>query len=564
MLDVYIEVQGKGVFLMENYKLLLVDDEEEVRNAILKKIQWEQYGFEVIGAVENGKEALDIAEKITPDVVMTDIKMPFMDGMQLSAVIREKYPTTKIIVLTGFDEFEYAQKAIKLNVMEYLLKPISASELVEVLIKVKAQFDKEIEEKKDIQYLREYYRKSIPILKEKFLTSIVTSILEKEEIEEKCKNYNISLAGNFFAAVIINIDSNTPILKSIDMEQSKAAYTELYDDKELLKFAVLNIAEEIVDKYELGITFLNNDEIVFIAVAKSKEKIEFIKLVFELLEELRQNVQRFLKVSLTIGIGNICSEATAINLSYKNALTALDYRLFMGNNRSIWIEDIEPKSAGRIIFDEVKEHALTSAIKVGTEEEISSTMNMLFQEISDIRAAIKDYQIYLMEMLTTILKAARNSDVHIDEIFGSNRNLYVELESLRSKEEVLNWFKEISIRTMKHIAKDRQDNCKILVEQAKNFIKENYCKSDISINTVCENIHISPTYFSFIFKRDTKTTFINYLTQVRMEVAKELLRTTNMKAFEVADKVGYADANYFSYSFKKKFGKSPSEYRSSF
>lgn len=547
---------------MGNYKLLLVDDEEEVRNAIYKKIAWEQYGFDIIGAVENGKEALEVAEKVIPDVIITDIKMPFMDGMQLSTVIKEKYPTTKIIVLTGFDEFEYAQKAIKLNVLEYLLKPISADELINILLKIKNQFDKEMEEKKNIQYLKEYYRKSIPILKEKFLTSIITSTLEKEEIEEKCQNYNIDLSGKLFTVAIINIDGiNNQLLNKSYVEDSRVKFNEPFADKELLKFAVLNITEEIVNKYNLGITFLNNDEIVIIAEARDYEKIEAIKIIFEMLEELRQNVQRFLRVSITAGIGNVCREPASISLSYKNALTALDYRIFMGGNRSIWIEDIEPKSAGRIIFDEVKEHTLISAIKVGTEEEICTTLKMLLHEVNDVRITIKDYQIYLIEILTTILKAARNLDVYFDDIFGSDSNLYVELERLKGKDEIFNWFKSISIATMKHIAKDRQDNCKILVEEAKNFIKENYYKSDISINTVCESIHISPTYFSFIFKKETKTTFINYLTQIRMDSAKEFLRTTNMKAFEIADRVGYADANYFSYSFKKKFGKSPSEYR---
>ena len=175
------------------YKLILVDDEEEVRKGIIQKINWKQYGFELVGEAENGRDALDIAEKVTPDVVITDIKMPFMEGLELSLQLRKRFPTIKIIILTGFDKFEYAQKAVNLNVVEYVLKPVSSKELIKVLLRVKAQIDEEMLKKEDMETLQEYYVKSLPILKEKFLTYLITSKLSRSEIQEKCKNYNINL-----------------------------------------------------------------------------------------------------------------------------------------------------------------------------------------------------------------------------------------------------------------------------------------------------------------------------------------------------------------------------------
>jgi two-component system response regulator YesN len=538
---------------LEKYKLILVDDEEEVRKGVLQKIQWESHGFEVIGEAENGKEALEMIEKSLPDVILTDIKMPFMDGLELAKVIRERYPTVKIIVITGFDEFEYAHKAIKLHVNEYVLKPISAQELIDVLIKVKNQIDEEIAEKENIDALREYYRKSIPILKEKFLTSLLTSTMERGEIKERAESYGLNLNGTAYVSSVLSIDSNSEDLS-----------IKLYEERELLKFAVLNIVEEIIGKHNSGTAFLHNEQVAIITVFRDNDRDTVINKTFSMLEEIRQTVNKFLKVTMTIGVGNICSDIILINRSYQNAVTALDYKIFMGNNRIIWIEDIEPKSLEKIVFDELKEHDLSSAIKVGTEEEIISTIERLFQELTEIKAAFKDYQIYLMEMLTTILKAARSSGVDIDNIFGINENLFAEFYKHNSIEEVQKWFKSISIRIMKHIVKDRYDTSALLVEKAKKYAEENYHEADITINKICDYLHISPTYFSFIFKRETKTTFINYLTQVRMDAAKELLRTTSMKSFEIAEKVGYSEPNYFSYSFKKKFGLSPSEYRNSF
>ncbi|MCM8709488.1 response regulator [Clostridium sp. SYSU_GA19001] len=535
---------------MRKYKLLIVDDEVEVRKGIIDKIDWEAIGFEIVGEAENGKEALEIFEKTLPDVLLTDINMPFMNGLELSSIVREKYPTTKIIVVTGYDEFEYAHKAIKLNVLEYILRPISASELTEILIKTKKKIDAEILEKENMETLREHFRKSLPILKEKFLASLITSTLTKEEIEEKSKIYNIDLKGNSYTVSIVSIDFST--------------YEKRFEnEKELWKFSVLNIVEEIAAKYNLGVAFINDETVVIISNFKDYEREKIIEKNFNALEELRQTIEKFLKFTVTIGIGSICCDITRISQSHENALAALDYKIIMGNNRLIWIEDIEPKSANKIVFDDLKEKSLESSIKVGTAEEISDIIDKIFKEIADSKISFNDYQIYIMEMLTTIMKVARNSDIDIDNIFGSNHNLFVELHSLKGIEEVQSWFKDISIKIRNYIIKDRQDTANDLVEKAKEYVKEHFGESDININRVCNYLHISPNYFSFIFKRETKTTFINYLTHVRMEEAKELLRTTNMKTFEIAEKVGYSEPNYFSYSFKKKFNLSPSEFRNS-
>lgn len=162
------------------YKLILVDDEEEVRRGVLKKIEWNKYGFEIVGEAENGREALDIAEKVTPDVVVTDIKMPFMDGIRLTEELKERFPATKTIIFTGFDEFEYAHKAIKLNVVEYVLKPISSKEFIEVLIKTKERLDNDIEQKKNMEVLREHYTKTLPnIAKGLIITSDVAIDIRK-------------------------------------------------------------------------------------------------------------------------------------------------------------------------------------------------------------------------------------------------------------------------------------------------------------------------------------------------------------------------------------------------
>jgi two-component system response regulator YesN len=187
----------------------------------------------------------------------------------------------------------------------------------------------------------------------------------------------------------------------------------------------------------------------------------------------------------------------------------------------------------------------------------------MFNKLTDTRASYKDYQIYLLEMLTAILKAAQSSNVDLTSVFGGDYNLFVELYRINDLKQINNWFKEISLKIMNHIMNERKDNCELLVAKAKEYIYNNYSNSDTNINDLCNYLHISQTYFSLLFKKETKLTFTSYLTSIRMNEAKQLLKTTDMKTFQVAREIGYAEPNYFSYCFKRHFGISPSEYRNS-
>lgn len=206
------------------YKLILVDDEEDVREGVSQEIDWHEYGFEVLAKAENGKEAFDLVERLRPDVVVTDIKMPFMDGLQLAEAIRRQFPATRIIILTGFDEFEYAQKAVKLHIDEYVLKPFSAVELIDVLIKVKNRMDEEAAHRENNQLLRESYRKSLPVLREVFLSSLLTRQLPREDTLAKAAEYGVQLHGSEFLISVMCLD------------QKKK------DEQQILLFAVKNIA----------------------------------------------------------------------------------------------------------------------------------------------------------------------------------------------------------------------------------------------------------------------------------------------------------------------------------
>jgi len=237
---------------MSLYSVLLVDDEEEVFQVIMKKLDWEGMGFRIAGYARNGVEALEMAEELSVDVVMTDIKMPYMDGLTLCRKLKEQYQKIKVIIFSGFDEFEYAREAIKIEAEEYILKPINANELREVFERIKNNLDKELDEKRNIDKLREYYLESLPMLQENFLTSLIDGRIPEDSIEEYAKNCSLTLKGPYFVVTVLHISTTNPMEGALPI------------DPFLLAVSVKKLAEEqlAASEYDSKIVTYLGDGIV--------------------------------------------------------------------------------------------------------------------------------------------------------------------------------------------------------------------------------------------------------------------------------------------------------------
>ena len=226
------------------YSVLLVDDEEDVIQIIVKKLDWEAMGLKIIGHAANGVEALELAEDLQPDIVMTDIKMPYMDGLTLCRKLKELSRTIRVIIFSGFDEFEYAKEAIKIEAEEYILKPINSNELREVFERIKTNLDRELDEKRNIEKLRAYYMESLPVLQENFYTSLIEGRIPASEIEKYLKQYQIPWSGPYYVATILHISTPDPQLEL---------------DPFLLGMSVKQLAEEqFVDKWRSNSMYLNS------------------------------------------------------------------------------------------------------------------------------------------------------------------------------------------------------------------------------------------------------------------------------------------------------------------
>jgi len=530
------------------YKILIVDDEPVVRNGIKNTIDWNGAGFEFVGDCEDGREAMKMVDALQPDVVLTDIYMPFVDGLELARYISEKYPHIKVIILTGYDDFEYAQQAVKLKVYDFLLKPITANELRKILEKVKNDLDTEVKKAEELKKLKLQLRESMPLLRERFLERLVLGQLRTGELEEKLNLFGINFEGSEFITLAVDID-----------EYGKLGKMQQEAEDELLLFAVFNISEEIVTRERSGIVFQNrNNNIVIILSGRNSLSVK--ETAIRLADEIRQAVENFLGFTVTIGIGVVCSSLMDLNHSYKGSLSALDYRFVLGKNKVINITDMEHNDTEFSLHKMQWEKKITSLLKVGTSKEIDEAVETVIKNLKDSLMPVRRCYIYIQQIITSIINTIDELGIDENEVF-EGKNPFMEVYRFKTLDEMDLWLKKICMKSAKAIVDKRSDYSKVQVERAIEFIKQNYNDAGISLNSVCKHLFISVSYFSLIFKNNTGKTFIEYLTSIRIEKAMELLKTTNLRSYEISKRVGYDDPHYFSSIFKKETGMSPTEYR---
>ncbi|RKD28689.1 response regulator [Lacrimispora algidixylanolytica] len=535
---------------MDLYSIILVDDEEEVRKSIIKKIEWQSAGFHVVGDAENGEDALEKIEILEPDVVLTDIRMPYMDGLLLAEKIRQRYPSMKVVIFSGYDDFEYAQRAIKLNVTEYILKPVNVEELTSILKRIKSNLDLEIEEKRNLSRLREKYRKSLPLIREQFFNELVHKNIKRELIEQKLKEYDVPILG-----------ATRWVLVAIDVEEGDVVEPiSLHSEEELIPISVMQVVREKLEGYCRFALFQSASEADMVVIAALDEDNSITGLT-DVLGDICKETKRILKVPVTIGIGHSCEEITEILKAYQSAVDALGYKAIAGTGSTIYINDMEPVGSGKLEFDSVTEGELISAIKFGPEEKIESSVKKIMEKMKTAKVHYRQQQVYMIGVLNSIIQMIQQYDLALEDIMGGELESIALFDKLKKIEEFSSWLFKIAGKLNRLINQERDMTTRQVIQDAKQFIMDHYQNPDLSVEMICRHLHMSPAYFSTVFKKETGQAYIAYLTDVRLNKAVELLNKTDDKTYIIASKVGYQEQNYFSYVFKKKFGVSPTRYR---
>ena len=529
---------------MELYKVILVDDEEEVREAIRKRINWEEIGFTVAGTAENGEEALELAESCEPDVVMTDIQMPFMNGLTLLKKLKEKLPGLRSVIFSGYDDFEYAKEAIRLEAEEYILKPVDAEELRNIFLRIRERLDEEMKMRRNVEQLSKYYEDSRPMMKEQLIIGLLEGRELQFDLERYQRDFDLQIESAFYCAGAFRI---TPI----------------HDDKEKLdkNLMAVSLKQIVIERFK---DILSVEAFVYLdtvcVLARLKSTAEHAIFVEEM-DKICKIAHKTLDANVSAGIGRTYGNAESIHTSFLEAKDAFHFRIFVGENQAICIKDVDPSSPIEDYVSEKQIRHIMRQVRVGTPETIEAEIRDFIDKLKKSGINLNQLQIFYAEYVVELLRLQRGHDISPADTGFGNINTNEELAGFSSMDEFADRLIKLAVALWEKLSSVRLDSTKKLAENAKQYIADHFSESTLSVDEICSHLGVGTSYFSSVFKKETGVSFVTYLTEVRMNEAQRLLDSTDEKSYIIAGMVGYEEPNYFSYVFKKHFGISPSKYR---
>ncbi len=535
------------------YRMMIVDDKDDIIQGIQSMGRWPEIGVEITGWANNGEEALAVMEESKPQIVITDIKMPVMDGIQLTESIKKRYPEIKVIILSGYDEFHYAQQALKLGAEEYLLKPIRIHQLQEVILRVIHKLNDEKLKQEEETKILERLAQSLPLLRDKFLQRLLEEPggLNEEELCQRLNFLEVDLYPECLAVLAVEIDHYNGI---IDRNS--------YQQMELLGQNLIQLQAEFNREAGKSMTFTDKKERFgwIISVPGLNHFPEGNQTVFALAENISILAQEKAKVTVSIGIGRFYAGFLQLFHSYQEAVEALSHKFLLGANQIIHIDDVLPDPKLHFHYPLELEKELLVSLKAGTRQEGMHLLDSYFEVLDQYTAyspkLIKKYLTGLVVSISRILL-----EMNIDEIqlTGGEEDLLIQITKLDTLEKTKPWLGKLIEQIYLLSSCEKKHKTQIKMEKAKGYIGE-HMADEISLHAVANFIDLSPNYFTTLFKEYTGETFMDYVIRVRIDKAKELLTTGQYKVYEVANTVGYSDARYFSEIFKKWVGMAPAEY----
>ena len=520
-----------------SYKVFFVEDEIVTREGIRDNVNWTANGFEFCGEASDGEMALPLLQATRPDVLITDIKMPFMDGLQLCKIVRERMPWIKIIILSGHDEFEFAQKAIELGVREYLLKPITVQNIHHSLQKIAAQLDLERKEQKSLEELQRQVEENQEALRERFLQKLVVGAISSTDAIEQGHLFGLDLIARCYLVVILKAEP--------DDRAEQFDYDEYRQVQQIVTGRVENNPDIFLLKKDW-------QELVLVMKGATPEYLEEERDL--LLDAIKQDVKKT-KYRLTVGSGAPKKRIADIYHSFVEALVNIQNTIDISKPGT----NLAMEKAELLKIDKA---AVEQYLKSGTQDGFGEFFAGYIQPLAN--TALKSYLIknyIVVDIVIATAKLVKEWGGDIDKVIPELNSIETTLSGIKTIENLREQVCKILVNALAFRDSLFQPQHVKLIQRAKNYIDQCYMETDLSLIDVAALINLSPSHFSTVFAQETSQTFKDYLTEVRIQKAKELLRTTMLRSSDISYRVGYNDPHYFSFVFKKNTGYSPSEFR---
>jgi two-component system response regulator YesN len=534
-------------------KMIIADDEYNAREGLKEIVPWEAMGIEIVAIAADGQEAFELCRDLRPDILLTDIRMPMMDGLEAAMKLKELHEQLRVIIISGAQDFNYVKTALHLHADGYILKPIKIHELQDTVNQVVSAITIERKREEHTSRLKQQLQDNIPTLREKFLIDLVQGLYKSErEVNDKLALFKLPLEMNSTCtAAIFQID---------EYEKAMERYNEEY--KQLLSFSITNILEEILSRSQVGVTFaMNENEFIVIFNHAAMNNNQYLHICQEIID----CINNFLNISISAGIGNPVQKILELYFSYNEANAAIEYRFFKGKNAILQISDFKTQGTGLefpLVYEEQKQ--LFNFMKLGKQEEVSDKVKYIFDTVCSGRNYSIGYvQSICFDLINMASKTLYELGENIEKIVSDFYEMFSEVYNKRDAAELQEMVLVLFNKLTSYFAQKHNQKNSHLINKIKDIISKKYMEN-LAVTRLAEEVYLSPNYISLIFKQETGENITEYITKVRMEVAKELLKDNDLKILEIAEMVGFENTTYFSTVFKKFTGMHPQKYRTLF
>lgn len=540
-------------------KIFLAEDEVVVRETIKRMIPWEELGFELVGEAADGEMALPLLIRQQPDLLITDIKMPFMDGLTLARLAKKEIPGLKVVILSGYDDFNYAKQAIGIGVEDYLLKPITKNALIERLSEIRSRYEHEKTQK---EYYEKFQREMQAYEKNSsrdFFEALVGGSMDMMEVYKRAEKLGLDIVAEAYNVLIFTMNCDEDFSGQRDEYSSWEAES-------------LELLENFFAGHSSAMLFRSNIFSYGVLLKGQRETIE--ENTRACVDEIRKILSRQDgRREWFLAVGQSVERLSQIRKSYHTASRAFSQRYLYDEN-ILYYDEMETmehpggqaETEDNAYLQKVDVNALNPAIlqkflSNGLQEETENFVKDYFYAIGQEPMESLVFRNYvILNVRFSVISFIKGLGCDTNEMESADTE-EVLAESGKNMESAIAYAKKMISQAIEIRDQNSGNKNRSILKTAVDFIDSHYMEEDISLNTVANVANVSSNHFSALFSQNMGQTFIEYLTTLRMNKAKELLRCTGMRSSEIAGEIGYKDAHYFSYLFKKTQGMTPSDYR---
>ncbi len=523
---------------MRMHKVFVVDDEIVIREGLRNNFPWEESGFLLAGEAPDGEIALSMLQDIKPDILITDIKMPFMDGLMLCRKIVRTMPWIHIVILSGYDDFSYAREAISLGVKEYLLKPVSAHELGEVLRRIASAIDEERRQQADYEAMRRQLDSSSRFMQERLLLELLSGA-EGDLVLEQARKLRVNLLARWYWVMLIATGEE--------------------DDMLLVRAHTQRLAEGSGGAVNLCET---GGRIAVIVLGDSAEDLE--ERAFAFAQAVKYEVERSVGVTLRVAIGAPAEGIDGVAGSYASAQDVL--RGMVGRydgTRIMDTVDLGMQVGAKLMGLDVV--PLFEKLRYASSQEAEEILKEHFDSIGTVarQSVIMANYLYVDILLAAMRVIRENGGDPVEIIPEAVQQQAGALKTFSGHEDMVDSARGILLKAIQFRDSQTMSRYGSVIRSACAYIDQHYMNPDMTLSDVAKHVALSNNHFCTVFSQEMGVTFIEYLTKLRMKKARDLLKSTDMRSSEVSVAIGYNDPHYFSYLFKKNVGMNPRDYRNS-